>query len=63
MVGLLRWLARWPLGWLHHWGGAAGWIAYAFSPTYRRRFIENATQAGLDRAAMRVVLADALVRL
>ena len=59
MVGLLRWLARWPLGWLHQWGGAAGWIAYALSSTYRRRFVENAAQAGLDRAAMRPAIAEA----
>lgn len=59
MVGLLRWLARWPLGWLHQWGAAAGWIAYAFSSTYRRRFVENAAQAGLDRAAMRPAIAEA----
>jgi len=59
MVGLLRWLARWPLGWLHQWGAAAGWIAYAFSSTYRRRFAENAAQAGLDRATMRPAIAEA----
>jgi KDO2-lipid IV(A) lauroyltransferase len=59
MVGLLRWLARWPLGWLHRCGAAAGWLAYALSPTYRRRFDENARQAGLGREATRPAIGEA----
>src|SRR6187455_3173687 len=44
---VLRWLARWPLRWLHRLGDALGWATYLLSPTYRRRFNENARQAGL----------------
>src|SRR5712675_1171117 len=43
----LRWLARWPLAWLHRLGDAVGWLAFALSPTYRERFVSNAHQAGL----------------
>ncbi|HIV70725.1 MAG TPA: lysophospholipid acyltransferase family protein [Candidatus Aquabacterium excrementipullorum] len=42
-------LARWPLGVLHPLGSLMGWLAYALSPTYRRRLAAHATQAGLSR--------------
>jgi len=47
---MLRWLigllARLPLRVLHAAGAAAGWIAYAASPTYRRHLRGNLAQAG-----------------
>src|SRR5690242_13421828 len=46
---LLRRLADWPLGLLHRLGDVAGWLAYALSPGYRRRFDDNAAQAGFAR--------------
>jgi len=51
--GLLRLLARWPLGLLHRIGDVAGWVAYALSPSYRARFVANAEQAGFDRRTVR----------
>jgi KDO2-lipid IV(A) lauroyltransferase len=42
-------LSRWPLGLLHLAGGAVGWITYALSPTYRRRFVVHATVAGVPK--------------
>lgn len=42
-------LARWPLGVLHTIGSLMGWLAYALSPTYRRRLAAHASAAGLSR--------------
>jgi len=52
MLTLFRLLAQTPLRILHGLGAALGWITYWVSPSYRRRFHENATLAGirLDRA-------------
>src|SRR6195952_104678 len=47
MLTLFRTLSRWPLWLLHAIGAALGWLTYLFSPTYRRRFNENARLAGL----------------
>jgi KDO2-lipid IV(A) lauroyltransferase len=59
MLTFFHWLAKRPL-WLLHGGGAAlGWITYWASPTYRRRFHENASQAGIDPAAARPAIAAA----
>ena len=44
MLERLRWLSRRPLWLLHASGAALGWLAYALSPTYRRRFVANAVQ-------------------
>src|SRR5690349_8424795 len=55
----LRWLARWPLAWLHRIGDAIGWLAYALSPTYRERFVANARQAGLGPAEYKPAIAQA----
>ncbi|GAB4471500.1 MAG: lysophospholipid acyltransferase family protein [Burkholderiaceae bacterium] len=38
---------------MHTAGAAAGWFAYALSPTYRARLRANLAQAGLDDAATR----------
>ncbi len=59
MFVFARWLARQPL-WLLHLGGAAlGWLTYAMSPTYRKRFNANAQQAGVAPALARPAIAHA----
>ncbi len=59
MEGLLRWLSRWPLAWLHRLGTPVGWLAYGLSPTYRGRFVANARQAGLEPRTSRPAIAAA----
>lgn len=59
MLTLFRWLSRWPLWMLHAFGGALGWLTYALSPTYRRRFKANVRQAGVAGAASRAAIAEA----
>ena len=46
MTTLFRVLAVLPLSLLHAIGAALGWVAFLASPTYRRRFLANARQAG-----------------
>jgi len=50
LVTLIRFLfhlgARLPLVVLHALGAALGWLSFALSPTYRRRLLANARQAG-----------------
>lgn len=48
MVTLFRALAVLPLWLLHGIGVILGWLAYLGSPTYRRRFADNARQAGYN---------------
>mgnify|MGYP000042901133 CR=1 FL=1 len=38
--------SRWPLWALHAFGHAGGWLAWLLSAVYRRRFMDNARQAG-----------------
>ena len=38
---LFRFLSYLPLFWLHVLGAALGWLAWLFSPTYRRHMREN----------------------
>ncbi len=38
--------SRWPLRALHAFGHAGGWLAWLLSAVYRRRFMDNARQAG-----------------
>lgn len=59
MKALFRALALVPLPVLHALGGVLGWLAYALSPTYRRRFLENARQAGFSRREVRAAIAEA----
>ena len=59
MSQLFHWLARCPLRLLHAIGPVVGWLTYAFSPTYRRRFAANARQAGVPRGARRAAIAEA----
>ena len=59
MLSLFRWLARRPLWFLHAIGAAMGWVTYWSSPSYRRRFDENARQAGIAPADARPAIASA----
>jgi len=59
MLTLFRLLSRWPLWLLHLLGAALGWMVFALSPTYRRRFVANAAQAGYSFAQVRAAVAHA----
>ena len=41
MIRLFRLLSHLPLVWLHRLGAVSGWLAWLFSPTYRRHMREN----------------------
>jgi Kdo2-lipid IVA lauroyltransferase/acyltransferase len=56
---IVRWLSRRSLRTLHAWGAFAGWLSYALSPTYRRRFKQHVAQAGVARSAARAAVAEA----
>jgi Kdo2-lipid IVA lauroyltransferase/acyltransferase len=56
---LAKSLAKWPLPLLHALGAVLGGLAYAFSPTYRRRFKANSRQAGYASAQVRGAIAHA----
>jgi KDO2-lipid IV(A) lauroyltransferase len=59
MLWLLRWLAARPLRHLHALGALLGWVTYALSPSYRRRLVDNARQAGIGDAERREAVAHA----
>lgn len=46
MPSLFRFFSLLPLWLLHGVGAALGWVVFACSDTYRRRFLHNARQAG-----------------
>ena len=52
-------LALLPLPILHAAGAALGWLSFVASPTYRRRFRDNARQAGYGLAQLRPAVAEA----
>lgn len=52
-------LALLPLPILHAVGAALGWVSFAASPSYRRRFLANATQAGYRLAQVRAAVSEA----
>jgi KDO2-lipid IV(A) lauroyltransferase len=56
---LLRLLSLLPLSLLHAFGTLAGWITWAASPTYRRRFKENVRSAGVGWHQARGAIAEA----
>jgi KDO2-lipid IV(A) lauroyltransferase len=56
---LFRLLALLPLPILHAIGTVLGWIAFLASGTYRRRFLDNARQAGYTFAQVRTAIAEA----
>ena len=52
-------LALLPLPLLHALGAALGWVSFLASPGYRRRFLDNAAQAGYGLAQVRAAVAEA----
>ncbi|MBY0408893.1 MAG: lysophospholipid acyltransferase family protein [Burkholderiaceae bacterium] len=48
-----------PLWLLHALGAAMGWVVFAASPTYRKRFLANAALAGYSWGAVRAAVAHA----
>jgi Kdo2-lipid IVA lauroyltransferase/acyltransferase len=56
---LFQLLSSWPLPLLHALGAVLGWLTWLLSPTYRRRFAENARQAGYRFAQVRPAVAEA----
>jgi KDO2-lipid IV(A) lauroyltransferase len=56
---LFRSLAVLPLPLLHVLGAGLGWLAFLLSPTYRRRFLANAAQAGYRFRAVRTAVGQA----
>jgi len=53
IAALFRFASGWPLWLLHALGSTLGWLTWLASPTYRRRFIDNARQAGYAFAQVR----------
>ncbi|WP_299511101.1 lysophospholipid acyltransferase family protein [uncultured Limnohabitans sp.] len=47
-----RFFSHWPLWALHALGWLGGWAAWLLSGSYRRRFLDNARQAGLGLRAV-----------
>jgi KDO2-lipid IV(A) lauroyltransferase len=56
---LFQLLSGWPLPLLHLFGAGIGWLTWLLSPTYRRRFAENARQAGYRAGEVRRAVAEA----
>ncbi|MDB5874950.1 MAG: putative acyltransferase [Ramlibacter sp.] len=59
MKTLFRLLALLPLPVLHAVGAVLGWLSFLASGTYRRRFVENARQAGYGLAQVRAAVPEA----
>jgi KDO2-lipid IV(A) lauroyltransferase len=62
VILIFRFLSHFPLPWLHRIGAALGWLAWLFSPTYRRHLRENMVLAlGEDgaRRARNAAIANA----
>lgn len=59
MPTLFRIVSLLPLWLLHGLGAAMGWLVFCASPTYRRRFIENAALAGYAFAQVRAAVGHA----
>ena len=59
MPTLFRLFSLLPLGLLHGLGAALGWLVFALSGTYRRRFLDNAHQAGYRFGAVRAAVGHA----
>lgn len=59
MPSIFRLFSVLPLWLLHAIGAALGWAAFCASPTYRRRFIDNAARAGYALRDVRAAVAHA----
>jgi len=59
MSTLFRFLSVVPLPLVHALGACLGWLAWACSPTYRRRFAANSRQAGYRFAQVRAAVGHA----
>lgn len=59
MPSLFRLFAALPLWLLHSLGAVMGWLVFALSPTYRRRFAANAVQAGYRFGQVRAAVGHA----
>ena len=59
MPTLFRLFAALPLWLLHGVWAAMGWLIFALSPTYRRRFVANAAQAGYSFGQVRAAVGHA----
>lgn len=59
MPTLFRFLSVVPLPLVHALGACLGWLAWACSPTYRRRFAANSRQAGYRFAQVRAAVGHA----
>lgn len=59
MLSLFRSVSGWPLTLLHRIGAILGWLSWLLSPTYRRRFAQNAALAGYGFAQVRAAVAHA----
>jgi len=57
MARLIRFLSLLPLPLLHNLGALLGWLAYVFSPTYRRHLKQNAAFAGISGKVSRLAAA------
>ena len=58
MQALFRMCAHLPLPVLHAIGVLIGWLVYWASPTYRKRFRENSSQAGMAWPAVRRAIGE-----
>lgn len=59
MPVVFRFFSVVPLWLLHALGAAMGWVAFAASPTYRRRFMANSARAGYRFAQVRAAVGHA----
>jgi len=59
MPTVFRFFSALPLWLLHAIGALLGWLAFLGSPTYRRRFLDNAGRAGYGFADVRAAVAHA----
>lgn len=59
MKTLFRAFALLPLPLLHAVGAALGWLSFLASGTYRRRFLDNARQAGYTLAQIHAAVSEA----
>lgn len=59
MPSLFRLFSVLPLWLLHAIGAVLGWVAFGASPSYRRRFLENAASAGYRLRDVRAAVAHA----